>query len=159
MAPNPRRQDEKLDALYASLPKIECQKLCASACGPIEMSIRERVRLEQAAGKPCKVNGKLCALLTADGHCSAYAVRPMICRVWGLTRALRCPYGCVPERWLTDAECYELIGRADLVGGKPDDTSRSRRILEQSLEALHTPEGEKRARKIARKLTKRPVIE
>ena len=53
------------------------------------------------------------ALLNERGECSVHAIRPMICRLWGLTKSMACPFGCVPERWLTEDEAHALLAKAE----------------------------------------------
>lgn len=118
-----------LDALYATLPKMECRRKCQHCCQSFGMNWLEKRRLQAVAGPlktrrvPCYTEGLCgergvligvhevlegpCPLLK-DGACSAYEQRPFICRVWGLTRKTACPYGCEPERWLTDEEVFAL---------------------------------------------------
>lgn len=118
MAPNPRRQDAALDALYAKLPAIECQAMCADSCGPIASSLREKQRVETAIGKPLSCGTMtMCSALDDQPRCSAYRVRPMICRLWGLSKLMRCPYGCVPERWMDVKETAWFVAEADRIGG------------------------------------------
>lgn len=117
MARNPRRIDAELDALYATLPKLDCQGRCYDSCGPISTSARERVRMEALAGCKLGVNGLTCSLLK-DGRCSVYPVRPMICRLWGVVESLPCHYGCRPEGGLLpDEKGAELLVEAIRVGG------------------------------------------
>lgn len=159
MAPNPRRLDERLDALYAELPNIECGGYCQDSCGPIDMSVRERQRIEGEHGEvKCGV-GPTCTMLTITGECRAYEIRPMICRLWGLMESMRCPYGCVPERWVTDAEAFEFLSRADAIGGSPTD--RERRIYEQvklQADALGPDEWQKYAKEVAARTLLRPTL-
>lgn len=123
--PNPRIQDERIEALYAQLPKIECQGLCSDSCGPISMSVRERARIQRAAGKDVTCGERAsCSMLTEDRRCGVYEIRPMICRIWGLTRSMRCHYGCRPERWLSDEEAVRLLAETDLIGGEPKGRER-----------------------------------
>lgn len=120
MARNPRRVYEQLDALYAELPSIDCQGLCSDSCGPIPAGLYEQRRIEGEAGKPLTCSGAAdCSMLTADRRCSVYPVRPMICRLWGLTEDLRCPYGCKPSRLLTVQEGYRFLQRAYEIAGWP----------------------------------------
>ena len=71
-----------------------------------------------AAGGPIgPLRGLTCPLLSANGRCTVYQVRPLICRLWGTTRALACPQGCQPERWVTDDEAVELLKRLFAVAG------------------------------------------
>lgn len=65
----------------------------------------------------------------ARGLCSIYEQRPLICRLFGLVEGMRCPYGCIPDRWLTDAEAYELMTEADNVGR----TSRQPTTLDERI--------------------------
>lgn len=90
------------------------------------MTAAEVSRLQQASGMvfdlwPAKANhpdrfvitapgSHRCPALGDDGRCRGYEGRPALCRIWGMTKALRCPHGCVPSRWLTDQECGELVG-------------------------------------------------
>jgi hypothetical protein len=94
----------QLDALYATIPEVGCRGLCGinpanTACGPIKVTPLEYQRLREKVGKealqPKAIN--VCPLLQA-GRCQAYAVRPLICHLWGAidTPLLRCPWGCKP---------------------------------------------------------------
>lgn len=151
MAPNPRRLDERLDALYAELPTIKCGGYCQDSCGPVEMSVRERQRIEAKHGEVTCGVGPSCTMLRPDGTCRAYEIRPMICRLWGLMKSMACPYGCKPDRWLTDAEAFMFLTRADEIGGSPTD--RDRRLYEQvklQADALGPEEWEKYAREVAK---------
>lgn len=120
----------KLDALYAELPQLDCRGRCQESCGPIDMSATERARIADAgvdipplADRAAR-RGPLdiawtCPALSALGTCSVYRLRPMICRVWGLTELLACPYGCMPEGgWLDDAAVYELLAQSFQIGGQ-----------------------------------------
>jgi len=127
---------EKLEALYALLPKVQCQRKCQRYCGPILMTRMEASRLEQKRGYlnlvPAGEIAKRAYLPTAAlvvetcvgivpdpreqycpflgpfplGQCMAYSIRPLVCRAWGTmnNEQMRCPHGCVPERWLTNEE-------------------------------------------------------
>ena len=106
---------EQLQALYAELPTIVCRGLCYGACGPVMAS---RLEVEQL-GAPLTFHAHTlsCVFLDADRRCLAYDRRPMICRVYGMSRGLPCAHGCVPDRWLTDAEGREFVARAMAIGG------------------------------------------
>lgn len=132
--------NEQLQAIYDSLPTIECQRKCRAACGPIAMSNLEWARLRDATpfrtldGEPLnnteillvspsmgRVDGDLaCPLLTIDGRCSVYKYRPLICRLYGLVRRMQCPFGCEPSRWLSDKETYGLLEKVRTLEIKPD---------------------------------------
>lgn len=54
-----------------------------------------------------------CPVLSADGRCTQYADRPMICRLWGATPDMPCPHGCtVVGGYLPAERSRELLERA-----------------------------------------------
>lgn len=102
------RRIAQIERVYAGLPKIQCQKLCAEACGPVFMSRLEWKRVCSAGGDKQGGADLTCPYLI-DSQCSVYDVRPGICRLFGLVEKMRCPHGCIPERWMTDAEAYKAL--------------------------------------------------
>ncbi len=50
-----------------------------------------------------------CPYLTGEAKCSIYEARPLICRLWGMTPTMTCPYGCKPEVTLTDELAKGLL--------------------------------------------------
>jgi hypothetical protein len=116
--PNPRRQDRELDALYATLPKLDCQGYCHESCGPIGMSVRERARIVERARKPVTCDAHASCSMLAERRCGVYEIRPMVCRLWGVVRSMPCPYGCRPEGgFLSDADGLRFLSEADRIGG------------------------------------------
>ena len=116
--PNARKQDRELDALYASLPKLDCQGYCHESCGPIGMSVRERTRILERSGPVRCDKHASCSMLTADRRCGVYEIRPMVCRLWGIVRSMPCPYGCRPEGgFLSDKAGLYFLAEADRIGG------------------------------------------
>jgi hypothetical protein len=120
------RKFEAIDRLYARLPVVACRRLCGDACGPILLTELEARRLHVTAhAKPrtiplARVDGSTserCVYLTARGLCAAYDVRPLICRVWGVVKALSCPHGCVPDSWLDDLDFVFLAQAIERIGG------------------------------------------
>lgn len=116
------RVEAAFDELYAELPAMECQGLCAQSCGPIRMTEPERARIA-AAGVTIPDGGiftpGMCPALTMFRQCSVYEVRPLICRLWGVVKSMPCPWGCRPEGgWLTDQQGYDLIRRANAIAAK-----------------------------------------
>lgn len=130
-----RRKWQLLDDLYAELPAMQCQGFCHTSCGPIRMSLAEHRRTE-AAGVP--INGQSflesgpadCVALTFFKKCSIYDIRPLICRLWGMTKRMRCNVGCEPERWLTEQETYELLARAFDISGEKYMAEQCRRAAD-----------------------------
>jgi len=122
-------KDAQLDELYARIPAIPgCDGRCWTSCGPIEMSDRERQRIRAAGTRITPYQqamaantgqGFTCEALTSDKRCAVYALRPLICYLWGAVEGLPCVYGCVPEggRYLSDAEAYRLIAESMRIGG------------------------------------------
>ncbi len=122
--------DADLEALYAQVPDAGCKGLCAAACGPIGMSVREQQRLRQAGYRVPQPEQALqevlrdpewsCPALTAEERCGAYDARPMLCRLYGAAEGLRCEYGCEPAGGaLPAAEGRRLLSLSVDVGGRP----------------------------------------
>jgi Fe-S-cluster containining protein len=49
-----------------------------------------------------------CTMLKG-GRCLGYEARPLVCRLFGVVPKMKCPWGCEPERWLTDEEGWALL--------------------------------------------------
>jgi hypothetical protein len=106
--------EAELRAIYGSLPRLECRRLCHGSCGPVVMSGLEWGLLTETHGARACGGDLVCPYLERDsGLCGAYALRPLICRLWGATERLRCEFGCVPERVLSDAEVAALVARVE----------------------------------------------
>lgn len=129
---------KKLQRLYSRLPRINCKKKCHESCGPIVMSevemdlISERLGYNpfgdaqiQEINKKAK-EGKTknecltCPLLDNSKMCTIYDIRPMICRIFGLVKKLRCPHGCVPAKWLNDRQAKHFLDLADSIKSKDE---------------------------------------
>lgn len=150
----------QLDALYAEIPSIDCQRQCQSACGPIEMTYVEWQRIIGKLGyepkkhfNPFVRDGMTCPMLQG-GLCSVYAMRPVICRLWGVTETMPCPWGCKPERVLSTRESYTLLQRAAVIGAR-DEAEREQE--EKALAYMETLPDEHF--KMTEALHVRPVIE
>jgi hypothetical protein len=117
---------EKIEALYAQIPPIpDCQGHCWISCGPADITPWELKRLREA-GHPVTPNAIAreaphdfwCEALGPDGRCRVYAIRPMICRIWGTVEWLPCPYGCQPEGgWMRDEDALRLLLEVVRLGG------------------------------------------
>ena len=114
-----------LEAIYAELPAIDCRRLCHAACGPIVMSRVEGERMASMAGGAAGGSGVreaaadlVCPYLEREsGLCGVYALRPLICRLWGATESLRCEWGCEPSAVLSDLEVERLAKRVLALSG------------------------------------------
>jgi len=99
----------RLEAIYNRLPKIVCKGKCFVACGPIPLTFIEAERLRLSTHKkPRHLPDRSCIYLSSEKRCTAYAIRPLICRIWGATRGMSCMHGCKPERWITPQEQIAL---------------------------------------------------
>jgi hypothetical protein len=105
--------------IYSSVPALKCQRKCADSCGPIMADDAEMAHFEKKTGgkfpdslQMLKDGNLDCPYLSFDNSCRVYQHRPLICRLWGVVKAMRCPHGCIPARWLSDSEARELLRRA-----------------------------------------------
>ena len=78
--------------------------------------IIERLGFEPKAGDFSTLLDLQCPMLSPDRRCNVYDIRPLICRLWGLVRTMRCPWGCVPERWLSHEDGHRLLARVEAIG-------------------------------------------
>ena len=142
----------ELREVWSLIPNIKCEGKCYGACttldftSPIEKKAVRSYRIErrlpyfefkvlsppspeiakhQAEGHEPNDGCLTCPYLTAQKRCSVYDVRPILCRIYGVSEILRCPFGCQPERVLTVDESSLIMGklwghgrRFNAVGGK-----------------------------------------
>ena len=117
----------ELQAIYDQVPEIACERKCAPACSMIPIHPLERIEIAKYTGRKVKVcdtnwgmtyknflvmkakTGSVVCRYFRRNKCSIYPVRPLICRFYGVTEGLRCPFGCEQEGMLTDKEAHELI--------------------------------------------------
>lgn len=108
----------EVDKVYASIPVVDCQGNCQAYCCPVggAMTAFERDRIIAATDiRPNSVSLDLppgkevpkCNLLSADGRCSVYDIRPTICRLWGAVEGMPCPQNCKGSASITDASGME----------------------------------------------------
>lgn len=116
---------EQLEALYRQIPRLNCKGLCGwneatqdGCCGPLRMTRLERSRIVKAVGHAPKADPVTwkCNMLQ-DGRCLAYKERSFVCRIWGVLRAMKCPHGCIPERWMTVQESMDIQRQISEIGG------------------------------------------
>ena len=126
-----KRADAELTAIYAEVPDmLDCKGLCHDSCGPIPLTKREWQRLDmrgvqipdamKAVEEIAATGGEWSCPALVDNRCSAYDVRPLICRLYGTVDipSLRCTHGCRPKGgYLTDEQARLLIERALEAGG------------------------------------------
>ena len=107
------RSNRKIAALYRRLPKLECKGLCAESCGVVPLYPAEARRIAIATGKKVDHDETLTCKLLENGRCTIYEHRPLLCRLFGMVKKMRCPHGCVPERWLSDQEAWKMMERLE----------------------------------------------
>lgn len=118
--PSPRtNRDRELEEIYTEIPNIPaCTGACSTACTVISMFDREWTRVKRAMGRtPRQADTLRCPMLSWNGRCMVYTVRPYICRLWGTTEVLACPEGCQPTRWLSADEARSIFERLHAVAG------------------------------------------
>ena len=104
--------DATLRAVYSQLPKLECKGLCLEFCGPVPTSPAERSRIHKAAGRKVITDqAAACPYLSDQGRCTIYALRPLMCRLWGMAEGMECPHGCKPDRPLPREEALRLLAK------------------------------------------------
>lgn len=111
---------EAIRRLYADLPDLACKGLCTESCGPVPLSKAERDALVERHGPLRDLQPtSACGYLNIEGRCDVYEDRPLICRLFGIVDhpEMRCPFGCVPERFLTNEEGHELLRAVQQAGG------------------------------------------
>lgn len=119
-------QEEQLAALWATLPDIECRGRCWDSCGPIKMTSPEHALVQRAGiAIPDAVHdgsAYLCPALTMLKRCAVYDVRPLVCRLWGISENMPCNYGCQPigRPRLTDRETWAVLAEGFRIAGDVD---------------------------------------
>jgi len=103
---------KKLAKLYEKIPEVNCKGLCSEACAFIKMSDFEQQRLDKKYGKADYLCNP-CPILLIDGKCSIYKDRPFVCRMFGATKRLPCPFGCKPEEYIADKAAALLFNQLD----------------------------------------------
>lgn len=116
---------DKLKKIYNKLPEIKCKGLCVEACSIVKVSDIEKKEIarkyaiepflseEQIVEKMMNSHPSSwkCGALK-DGRCTVYEDRPLICRLFGLVKAMKCPYGCIPDNWVNDVDAKKLLDKA-----------------------------------------------
>lgn len=85
-----------LQEIYADIPDVGCKGLCVEACGPIACTRQEADRMIAASGFKLKIDKTLTCGYLSNGRCTVYAVRPLVCRLYGAAESLPCDFGCRP---------------------------------------------------------------
>lgn len=62
----------------------------------------------------------VCPLLDGD-TCTIHPLRPLMCRLWGMTKTMECPHGCQPSRWIDKDEGHALLKEVYDIAGISHD--------------------------------------
>ncbi|KQQ18681.1 hypothetical protein ASF48_17315 [Rathayibacter sp. Leaf299] len=134
---------ERLEDLYAELPTLSCLGLCEKSCHQhIDASALERRRLlAKGVDLDAPTPDGACPALSRTfgaGRCSVHAIRPTICRLWGVSAAMPCEHGCVPDGGrVSDAQAMRWMLTSYDIGGHADTSPDVRALLEQCLADEH----------------------
>ena len=117
-------RNEKLDKLYAEIPEIECKGLCHTTCGLIPLAPSEEARIVDRIGtvqrqrlidQALNTKSLTCPLLK-DNRCSVYDIRPLICRLYGTVKKMKCQYGCKPKvNYLPERKSRKLLAKLEKI--------------------------------------------
>jgi Fe-S-cluster containining protein len=88
---------KKLRRIYAQVPPGECKGLCHESCSKVPCTPIELEAAVRAGGQAPQTSSS-CRFLTPEKRCAIYASRPLVCRLFGVSkdRRLACPHGCAP---------------------------------------------------------------
>jgi hypothetical protein len=120
----------EIDAVYATLPTVECKGLCHEYCAEILMSSAEEYRLSHESGRPYEFIKRFrqlayglrtpepCPHLSADKRCTVYTfARRSVVRS-AIGEGLPCPFGCQSTQTVTKAEAGLMFSNLNAIGGK-----------------------------------------
>lgn len=115
------------EKIYNQIPFIHCKGKCYQACGIIAMSETEMKHLKNEYPdldftpdgfiERAKYGCLDCPALI-DKRCSIYKDRPLVCRLYGVVKKMKCEHGCKPSRYLPETKARQLIDRMDEIDAK-----------------------------------------
>jgi Fe-S-cluster containining protein len=104
----------------AAVPQLICKGLCWESCSNMPVTPMEQRRVERASGRELFLTSEgRCSMLNAERRCDAYQARPLVCKIYGTSEGMMCPYGCetMSGQYLTHAEGLALLAEAALFEG------------------------------------------
>lgn len=113
-----------LRRIYREIPDVGCKGLCWKSCNraPCNETELEAVFRYVGTRERHARPGLLCPYLTDENRCGCYAVRPLVCRLYGAVHQLQCPFGCKPAGGLMN---HKKEGALMLAAAELDPSVRS----------------------------------
>lgn len=106
----------ELRRLYNRVPNANCCGKCTDSCYNVPAFESEPIvaltdpkhitRFDRFVILSENKEGKCPHLI--DGKCSQYENRPLVCRLFGASAVMLCPFGCKPDRLLSKHEADSL---------------------------------------------------
>lgn len=99
-----KEEKTPLQKLYDRIPSFKCIEGCYECCDN---------HIQYAKEEADRVGGfnyteRMCPHMK-NGGCSVHPNRAFICRIYGSSVLMPCPYGCGPEKPLSKEETLELV--------------------------------------------------
>lgn len=110
----------QIEKICASVPTITCKGFCHYSCRGVQLSVTESHNIRKRTGVLFRGNlpDRVCPLLDRETKlCTVHDIRPLVCRLWGVTERMQCPHDCGPERLLTYEEEYAILNEVMWIGG------------------------------------------
>lgn len=105
---------ERLKALRARIPDgFVCVEGCEGCCGPVVHSALEQRQIDKIGGVKQPGPGICDCHYLRGTRCSVFSERPIMCRLYGNTPLLPCPYGGKSSKMLTMEETQEILTEYD----------------------------------------------
>lgn len=90
--------------LYKKIPSFKCKPGCHDCCGPVPWA-----KVEWDKIKDKRVQDSInCPYIGKEG-CDCYENRPMLCRLFGTVKGMKCPHGCGPVKYLSQEDEYMIL--------------------------------------------------
>lgn len=106
----------ELARIYSRVPNANCTGQCINSCYNVP-AFRQEPIVALTDPKHIQPVGEHLVILTErdgkcphliDGRCSQYENRPLVCRLYGSSVPLPCPFDCKPDRLLSKAEADSI---------------------------------------------------
>jgi len=93
--------------------RFQCLR-CGRCCGPHYVSEREQAEIDRYLAERDMPKRAFESIYDKcpyyeDNSCLIYPVRPLVCRLMGLTELMPCPSGVVPDRKISKEEAVRML--------------------------------------------------